>query len=300
MFEIDLGKIRFNWRGDYDPLETYTRNDVVAYGGSSWVAQAFVDTGGYPGVNLAWAAMAKGSNLVEGVTSADDYKSFTVRDGSPIYKPQGLIQTQYKFLGGGGNTAFPTNPRESYALGRTLVTTANTWRDFDSFYYSDYDGTTPAEWQDVGADPFVSRITPKFDGSIVKVSLSASAGQNGDVSMHLKYRILRSSDGGTTWELPLSLSNQWAINAGSNYPNNMGIWGSYETTTSAAFIYQYNPVERSFIDWDVEAGTEYRYKLQTFTSVATTMQLNYTEDANEAYGLNGVSYWILEEHNNGD
>lgn len=34
---IDLGKIKFNWKGAYDPTVIYNVDDVVQYGGSSWV-----------------------------------------------------------------------------------------------------------------------------------------------------------------------------------------------------------------------------------------------------------------------
>lgn len=34
---IDLGKVKFNWKGAYDPAVTYDVDDVVQYGGSSWV-----------------------------------------------------------------------------------------------------------------------------------------------------------------------------------------------------------------------------------------------------------------------
>lgn len=59
---IDLGKIKFNWRGDWSPSTAYTKDDVVNYNGASFVCVAN-NTGNTPnlGANSStWHIMLKG------------------------------------------------------------------------------------------------------------------------------------------------------------------------------------------------------------------------------------------------
>ena len=39
---VDLGKIRFVWRGNYDAATTYTKDDVVYQDGSAYVCKHIV------------------------------------------------------------------------------------------------------------------------------------------------------------------------------------------------------------------------------------------------------------------
>ena len=41
MTVIDLGNIRINWRGAYDPKKNYVRDDAVSYKGSSFMYSKF-------------------------------------------------------------------------------------------------------------------------------------------------------------------------------------------------------------------------------------------------------------------
>jgi len=34
---INLGKLRLDWRGDYNPSTTYVANDIVTYRNQQWV-----------------------------------------------------------------------------------------------------------------------------------------------------------------------------------------------------------------------------------------------------------------------
>lgn len=82
-FAVDVGKIRFQWQGDYDETATYEANDVVNYQGSSWICTVPPNLDGSlgeitgveptPGVN--WNVMASGSNI--GLTN--------IRSGTMFY-----------------------------------------------------------------------------------------------------------------------------------------------------------------------------------------------------------------------
>lgn len=90
---IDLGKIKFNWRGTYDATASYVKDDVVEHSGSSWVAIRSV-TGIHPSVggivpsgglgsgnNPYWDLMALGGNPSSIMTTEGD---ILVRDGNGL------------------------------------------------------------------------------------------------------------------------------------------------------------------------------------------------------------------------
>jgi len=58
---IDLGNIRFIWKGDHDPTDTYELNDVVRYNNIVWV---YVNP--VPAANIAITNTAYWSRMVEG------------------------------------------------------------------------------------------------------------------------------------------------------------------------------------------------------------------------------------------
>ncbi len=57
---IDLGKIKFNWCGTYNPLLAYEIDDVVFYKGSSYIAVQANPPQNLP-PNLGWDLMARGN-----------------------------------------------------------------------------------------------------------------------------------------------------------------------------------------------------------------------------------------------
>lgn len=58
---IDLGRLRFYYRGDYNPATTYEMNDVVLYGGSSYIyTYATTSSGNVPTNATYWGKVAEG------------------------------------------------------------------------------------------------------------------------------------------------------------------------------------------------------------------------------------------------
>lgn len=60
MATINLGNIRFNWCGEYTSSTQYTKDDVVGFGGSSWIARKNVK-GVNPAKNDFWDLMIAGA-----------------------------------------------------------------------------------------------------------------------------------------------------------------------------------------------------------------------------------------------
>ena len=69
---VDLGKVKFNWRGTYDAASAYTPDDVVEYGGSAYVC-IIATTGLAPSANNpVWDLMAQGGDPASIMTTQGD------------------------------------------------------------------------------------------------------------------------------------------------------------------------------------------------------------------------------------
>lgn len=123
---IDLGKIKFKWRGAYNAATAYSVDDVVSHQGSSFVCLA-PTTGNAPLVGSSfWELMALGGNpsnimaaqgdlLVRGQNGLERLalgaagRVLSVgQNGMPIWKDEAnftLVQRQHQFYNGGAWTA---------------------------------------------------------------------------------------------------------------------------------------------------------------------------------------------------
>lgn len=68
---IDLGKVKFNWRGAYDGSASYKKDDVVEYGGSSYVCIQDTNANN-PSDAAYWELMAQGGNPSSIMTTQGD------------------------------------------------------------------------------------------------------------------------------------------------------------------------------------------------------------------------------------
>jgi len=76
---IDLGKLRFNFSGEWDVSTIYETNDVVRYGGNVYVyVYSLSSSGTLPTDTEKWSLMIEGLNF-EGVF--DSLTEYQVGDG---------------------------------------------------------------------------------------------------------------------------------------------------------------------------------------------------------------------------
>lgn len=78
---VDLGKIKFNWRGDWSPSTAYTKDDVVNYNGASVVCVAD-NTGQTPNIGgntSYWNVMLKGAGSYENSGKGNPQSTFMSR-----------------------------------------------------------------------------------------------------------------------------------------------------------------------------------------------------------------------------
>lgn len=81
---IDLGKIRFHWRGTYDAATTYDKDDVVEYLGASYICLNDGTTGSTPeSTSSNWDVMAQGGDVGATLTNTGD---MLYRDGNGLQR----------------------------------------------------------------------------------------------------------------------------------------------------------------------------------------------------------------------
>ena len=96
MAQVNLGSIKFNWKGAYNAGTAYAIDDVVSYNGSSYVAKT-ATTGNLPTVTANWDIMSSaGTNGTNGSDGTDVGTTLTTqgdilyRDGSGLQRlPKG-------------------------------------------------------------------------------------------------------------------------------------------------------------------------------------------------------------------
>lgn len=187
MFEVDLGKIRFEWKGAWSATTDYEINDVVSISGSTYVAVA-TSTGISPidavsGVAPpVWSTMALGSDL-----------------GSLAASPGDLFYyngTEFKRLAAGGSgqvlkMGVNSNPQWTDPDLTAPIIQTKTFID-----YTRADIGASGKYY-FGQATNACSITPRRVGSIIRIKFDLM----GEISDHDQRGFVEySKDGGTTWE----------------------------------------------------------------------------------------------------
>ena len=86
MATVNLGNIKFNWKGTYNAGTAYAVDDVVSYNGSSYVCIS-ATTGNLPTVTAKWNVMATaGTNGTDVGTTITTQGDLLYRDGSGLQR----------------------------------------------------------------------------------------------------------------------------------------------------------------------------------------------------------------------
>jgi len=147
MATINLGNIKFNWKGTYNAGTAYAVDDVVSYNGSSYVC-ILASTGNLPTNTTYWNVMS------EAGTDGTDLTSTLTTQGDIVYRDaSGLARlgagTSGQFLKTQGTGANPVWGDAGGGLLQVRFTQSGTTQ------YS----TTSSSFVDVGAEYDIS-ITP--------------------------------------------------------------------------------------------------------------------------------------------
>jgi len=155
MATLDLGKIKFVWRGAYNPATAYEVDDFVSFEGSSYVSKV-ATTGNAPTDTTKWDLLAQGGDVINTTTTTGD---IVVRSGSGLSRvAAGAAGT---ILSSNGTGTVP-----SYSSALALV---NPTMSVSKLSYPK---------QNSNQDQVVSNTCVTADGSL-KVTANASAPYHG-------------------------------------------------------------------------------------------------------------------------
>ena len=136
MATINLGAIKFNWKGPYNNSTTYAVDDVVSSGGSSYVC-ILASTGNAVSNGTYWQIMAEGGDVGSTLTTQGD---ILYRDGSGLQRLAAGTSGQVLQTGGSGANPSWTNVSSDYVKLATATANGSSQSiNLDGFFTSDYD-----------------------------------------------------------------------------------------------------------------------------------------------------------------
>ena len=188
MATIDLGKIKFNWRNEYNNSTPYVPDDCVYYTDGSVVSSYICKTatqGNAPSsggtLHGSWDYLAKGQNASPTTTQGD----LIVRGASGDQRLAiGSAGQALKVNGSGNGLVYGVAGGLLQAKQWVKNSTIDNGNNSDSVLASPFDGT--------------ARITPSAAGNIIKVSYFNTI-DHGTNWRSNKIRIDWSSNGGSTY-----------------------------------------------------------------------------------------------------
>jgi hypothetical protein len=141
MATVNLGNIKFNWKGTYNAGTTYAIDDVVSYNGSSYICiQA--STGNLPTVTTYWNVMSTaGTNGTDVGTTITTQGDILYRDGSGLQRLAAGTSGYYlKTQGTGANPVWSEVTAGSHTKIAEFTSTSGiaTWA-LDNIFTSTYD-----------------------------------------------------------------------------------------------------------------------------------------------------------------
>jgi hypothetical protein len=143
MAQIDLGSIKFNWKGSYSGATAYVVDDVVESSGSSYICIA-ATTGNAPPNATYWEQMSSaGTNGTDGTdlgTTLTTQGDIVYRDASGLARLGAGTSGQVLQTGGSGaNPSWASISSDYVLLSQNANQSSVSTVSFDSVFTSDYD-----------------------------------------------------------------------------------------------------------------------------------------------------------------
>ena len=139
MATVNLGSLRFDWKGAYNGSTAYAVDDVVSYNGSSYIC-ILASTGNLPTNTTYFQPMAtKGTDGTDVGTTLTTQGDILYRDGSGLQRLAAGTNGQVLQTGGSGaNPSWGTVSSDYVKLGSGNVTSGNNF-NIDGYFSNTYD-----------------------------------------------------------------------------------------------------------------------------------------------------------------
>jgi len=243
MATVNLGSIKFKWKGTYAGGTAYTIDDVVSYNGSSYICiQA--STGNLPTDTAYFEQMSSagtnGSDGTDLTTTLSTQGDILYRDGSGLQRLGAGTSGQVLQTGGtGANPSWVDAGGGTFTvLGSTNVTSSVADVTFSNFVNSAYD-TYMIEFSHVngingGGDLFFNHYTGSWNTSGYKIHVNRLPD---DITSYASF----SSQNETGWIVGRNLEQSGGYGCnGRIYFHNLGSSSAYTVATWLCFGRQQN------------------------------------------------------------
>ena len=139
MASINIGSLKFNWKGTYNGSTAYAVDDVTEYNGSSYIC-ILASTGNLPTNTTYFQPMAtKGTYGTDGGTTLTTQGDILYRDGSGLQRLAAGTSGQLLQTGGSGaNPSWTTFSSDYVKLGSGNVTSGGSF-NIDGYFTNTYD-----------------------------------------------------------------------------------------------------------------------------------------------------------------
>lgn len=179
MASIDIGRVKFVWKGTYDFTITYKKDDVVYHSGSAWIYINATDAANNAPVDgsVYWNKMAQGSDLgtISGLTNGD----IVYYDGSEFQRLAiGTAEQVLRVNAGATALEYATSTPNVLQTRMHIDRTSRSTASGNSYYFG------AATENDIN-------ITPQYQNSIIRVSTTLFGETSGSHNTHfrLQYKI---------------------------------------------------------------------------------------------------------------
>tara|TARA_A100001035_G_scaffold279026_1_gene279293 strand:+ start:3067 stop:3957 length:891 start_codon:yes stop_codon:yes gene_type:complete len=142
MATVNIGSLRFDWKGAYNGSTAYVKDDVVSYNGSSYIC-ILASTGNLPTNTTYFQPMAtKGTDGTDVGTTLTTQGDILYRDGSGLQRlAAGTANQVLKTGGSGANPSWGTISSDWVKLNHTDSTSSVSNHTFQSIFDdTTYDG----------------------------------------------------------------------------------------------------------------------------------------------------------------
>jgi hypothetical protein len=169
MATVNLGSIKFKWKGTYSGATAYTVDDVVEYNGSSYICK-LASTGNLPTNTTYFDVMSQaGTDGTDVGTTLTTQGDILYRDGSGLQRLGAGTSGQVLQTGGAGaNPSWGTVSSDYVKILSSDITSSTAYVDLDNIFSSS-DGYNNYEI-------VIKNITPENDGQPVYARYLDSTG----------------------------------------------------------------------------------------------------------------------------
>ena len=200
MATINLGSIKFNWKGTYAGGTAYVVDDVVSYNGSSYICK-LASTGNLPTNGTYWDVMSSagtnGTNGTDVGTTITTQGDLLYRDGSGLQRLAAGTSGQVLQTGGAGANpswgtlssdfvkVYATSTDTTSAISHAYVYFSDAYQHYRVIYTDDGTGSGTSHFLRVGNGSIDTSANYRWQAHYTTNATGGSHGSTGDSQLRV-------------------------------------------------------------------------------------------------------------------